>query len=85
MAESVTGYSVESWYGIYAPAGTPADVIAKLNAAVKRAAQSEEFRRKIEQEGLVVSAGSPDELDTYVRREEARWRSIVKENNVKPE
>ena len=85
VAESVTGYSVESWYGIYAPAGTPADVIAKLNAAVKRAAQSEEFRRKIEQEGLVVSAGSPEELDTYVRREEARWRSIVKENNVKPE
>jgi tripartite-type tricarboxylate transporter receptor subunit TctC len=83
VAETVPGYAVESWYGLYAPAGTPADVIAKLNTAAKKAAASEEFRKKIEQEGLVVSAGSPGELDAYVRREEARWRKIVKENNLK--
>ena len=83
IAETVTGYAVESWYGLYAPAGTPADVVAKLNAAAKKAAQADEFRKKIEQEGLVVSAGSPEELDAYVRREEARWRKIVKENNIK--
>ncbi len=85
VAETVTGYSVESWYGIYAPAGTPADVVAKLNAAVKKAAQAEDFRRKIEAEGLVITAGTPAELDAFVRREEARWRTIVRENNVKPE
>lgn len=83
IAETVPGYSVESWYGLYAPAGTPADVVAKLNAAAKKAAQAEEFRKKVEQEGLAVSAGSPEELDAYVRREEARWRKVVKENNVK--
>ena len=83
VAETVPGYAVESWYGLYAPAGTPADVVNKLNAAAKKAAQADEFRKKIEQEGLVVSAGSPEELDLYVRREEARWRKIVKENNVK--
>lgn len=83
VAEAVPGYAVESWYGLYAPAGTPADVITKLNAAAKKAAQADEFRKKIEQEGLVVSAGAPEELDTFVRREEARWRKIVKENNIK--
>lgn len=83
VAETVPGYAVESWYGLYAPAGTPADVVAKLNAAAKKAAQADEFRKKIEQEGLAVSAGSPEELDLYVRREETRWRKIVKENNVK--
>lgn len=83
VAESVSGYAVESWYGLYAPAGTPADAINKLNAAAKKAVQADEFRKKIEQEGLVVSAGNPEELDQYVRREEARWRKIVKENNVK--
>jgi tripartite-type tricarboxylate transporter receptor subunit TctC len=83
VAETVPGYSVESWYGLYAPAGTPADVVNKLNAAAKKAAQADEFRKKIEQEGLVVSAGNPEELDQYVRREESRWRKIVKENNVK--
>lgn len=83
VAETVPGYAVESWYGLYAPAGTPVDVINKLNAAAKKAAQADEFRKKIEQEGLVVSAGGPEELDQFVRREETRWRKIVKENNVK--
>jgi len=83
VAETVPGYAVESWYGLYAPAGTPADVVAKLNAAAKKAAQSPDFRKRIESEGLVVSAGAPNELDAYVRGEEARWRKIVKENNVK--
>ena len=53
IAETVPGYVVESWYGLYAPAGTPPDVIAKLNAAAVKAARSAEFVKKIEQEGLV--------------------------------
>lgn len=82
VGETVPGYAVESWYGLYVPAGTPADVIAKLNAAAKKAVSTDEFRKKVEQEGLVISAGAPAELDTYVRSEEARWRKIVKENNI---
>ncbi len=85
VAESVPGYAVESWYGLFAPAGTPPDVIARLNAAAKKAVQADEFRKKVEAEGLVVSAGTPAELDAYVRGEEARWRKVVKENNVKAE
>jgi tripartite-type tricarboxylate transporter receptor subunit TctC len=85
VADSVPGYAVESWYGLYVPAGTPSDVIERLNAAAKKAVQAEAFRKKIEQEGLVVSAGSPAELDAYVKREEARWSKIVRENNIKPD
>lgn len=85
VAESVPGYAVESWYGLLAPAGTPADVIAKLNAAVRQATQGAEFRKKLEPEGLNVATGSPQELDDYVRKEEARWRKIVTENNIKPD
>lgn len=85
IAETVPGYVVESWYGLYAPAGTPADVIARLNAAAKKAARSPDFAKKVEQEGLAINAGAPAELDAYVRAEEARWRRLVKDNNVKPE
>lgn len=85
IAQDVPGYQVESWYGLYAPAGTPADVIAKLSAAAKKAAHSPEFSKKIEQEGLAVVASDPAELDRYVKAEEARWRKIVKENNIKPD
>lgn len=83
VAATVPGYSVESWYGFFVPAGTPAPVIAKLNAAIKKAAQSPEFVKKVEHEGLVVNASDPAEFDRYVKTEEARWRTIVKENNIK--
>ena len=85
ITETVPGYVVESWYGLYAPAGTPADVIAKLNSAAAKAARTPAFSKKVEQEGLVISAGTPAELDTYVRAEEARWRKIVRENAIKPD
>ena len=83
VAASVPGYAVESWYGFFVRAGTPAPVIAKLNAAVKKAAQNPEFVKKVEQEGLIVTASEPAEFDRYVKAEEARWRKIVKENNIK--
>jgi tripartite-type tricarboxylate transporter receptor subunit TctC len=83
IAQDVPGYQVESWYGLYAPAGTPADVIAKLNAAAKKAAASPDFSKKIEQEGLSIISSDPAEFDRYVKAEEVRWRKIVKENNIK--
>lgn len=83
IAETVPGYVVESWYGLYAPASTPADAITKLNAAARKAVRTEEFAKKVEQEGLVISAGAPAELDAYVHAEEARWRKVVKDNNLK--
>jgi len=85
VAETVPGYAVESWYGLYAPAGTPAEIIAKLNAAAKKAARSPEFAKKVEQEGLVITASDPAELDRYVKAEEVRWQKVVKENNIKPD
>lgn len=83
VAESgVPGYVADSWYGLFVPAGTPAPVIARLNAAAKNAAQSEVFRKKVEAEGLVISAGTPDEFGRYVAAEELRWRRLVKAANI---
>ncbi|MFI4927672.1 MAG: tripartite tricarboxylate transporter substrate binding protein [Burkholderiales bacterium] len=83
IAETVPGYAVESWYALFAPAGTPPDVIAKLHDAARKGTETAAFRKMIEPEGLTVSAGTPAELDAYVRAETARWARIVKENNVK--
>ena len=83
VAESgVPGYVADSWYGLFAPAGTPAPIIARLNSAAKKAAQSEVFRKKVEKEGLVVSAGTPEEFNRYVKAEEQRWRTVVKASNI---
>jgi tripartite-type tricarboxylate transporter receptor subunit TctC len=78
----VSGYAAESWYGLYVAAKTPRDVIDKLNAAVKKAAKSPAFIKQTESEGLAVDVGAPEQLDTYVRAEEVRWRKVVKDNHI---
>lgn len=85
IADTVPDYRVESWYGLYVPAGTPAEVIDRLNAAARAAARSPEFVGKLEHEGLVIVAGTPEELDVYVRAEEERWAKIVEENGIRPD
>ena len=85
-AESgVPGYSAGSWYGYFAPAGTPPDVINKLNASIKRSAQSTAFKNRVEGEGLVIKTGTPDEFAKFVKAEELRWRAVVKSANIAPE
>jgi len=86
VAESgVPGYSAGSWYGYFAPAGTPPDVINKLNASIKRSAQSTAFKNRVEGEGLVIKTGTPDEFAKFVKAEELRWRAVVKSANIAPE
>ena len=83
LAEAgVSGYMAESWYGVYAPAGTPPATLARLNAAVKQAVKGENFRRRVEAEGLVTNVGSPADLDRYVRAEQVRWRRVVQDARI---
>jgi tripartite-type tricarboxylate transporter receptor subunit TctC len=83
MAEAgVPGYNTEGWYGFYAPAGTPTAVVDKLNAATRKAANSESFKSKVVGEGMVVQTGTPAEFDAYVRAEILRWSKFVKADVV---
>ena len=80
----VPGYAAESWYGFFVPAGTPADIVNKLNAATAKAAQSETFRKRVEGEGLVITTGTPKELADYVNAEQKRWAAVVKAAKIEP-
>lgn len=80
----VPGYAAESWYGFFVPAGTPADIVKKLNTATAKAAKSEAFRKRVEGEGLVISAGTPKELADYVNAEQKRWAAVVKAAKIEP-
>ncbi|MGQ2981760.1 MAG: tripartite tricarboxylate transporter substrate-binding protein, partial [Polaromonas sp.] len=83
MAESgLPGYEADVWYAVFASGGTPPDVVAKLNAAVRKATEAPAFRTRVEGEGLVAAVGTPQELTAYVRAEEARWRKVVVEGKV---
>lgn len=78
----VPGYVMNGWYGFYAPAGTPADVVQVLNAATRKAAASEVFKNRVLSEGLVIHTGTPAEFDAFVRSEIARWAKLVKEAGI---
>jgi tripartite-type tricarboxylate transporter receptor subunit TctC len=81
----VPGYAAESWYGLFAPAKTPADVIARLNRSAAISVQSEAFKKLGVNEGLVMVAQPPAELDRYFRGEEARWRQVIQQAGIKVE
>ncbi len=81
----IPGYTVESWYGLFAPAKTPPDIIDRLNKSAAKAVQSEAFKKLAVNEGLVMVAAPPLELDRYFRGEEARWRKVIEEAGIKAE
>jgi tripartite-type tricarboxylate transporter receptor subunit TctC len=81
----VPGYAADSWYGLFAPAGTPKDVIGRLNTSAATAVQSEAFKKLGVNEGLVTVALPPDALEQYFRGEEERWRRVIGETGIKVE
>jgi tripartite-type tricarboxylate transporter receptor subunit TctC len=81
----VPGYAVESWYGLFAPAKTPREVIERLNKSAAKAVQSEAFKKLSVSEGLVMVARPPEELDRYFRAEEDRWRKVIQDAGIKVE
>lgn len=81
----VPGYSAESWYGLFAPAKMPREVIDRLNKSAAIAVQSEAFRKLGVNEGLVMVAAPPDELDRYFRGEEERWRKVIRDAGITAE
>jgi tripartite-type tricarboxylate transporter receptor subunit TctC len=82
VAATLPGYTVESWYGVYAPAGTPVPIIDALNAAIRQTVNNPDFIKKIENEGLTISVGAPSELEQYVQTEKNRWKKIILENKI---
>ncbi len=86
VAESgIRGYQADVWYGVFSSSGTPPGIVAQLNTALKRAAQTEVFRKRVEAEGLVTSVSTPEELGQLTHADELRWKRIVKAQGITAE
>ena len=81
----VPGYVVYEWNAIFAPAGTPAPVIAKLADAILKAVQSPDFRERVEGLGGELTGYGPVEAERFVREQMSLWGGVVKAGNVKVE
>jgi tripartite-type tricarboxylate transporter receptor subunit TctC len=79
----VPGYESGVWFGIMVPAGTPKDVIAKLNAAAVQAAKAPEFQKRMHDLGYNIIPGTPEEMAQKIQEELRRWGPIVKKSGAK--
>jgi len=73
----------DNWYALFAPAKTPAPVIARLNAAVNAVLKDPETARKLIEAGADPAAGTPEQLAEFLKSELERWGKVVREKNIK--
>ena len=86
LAESgLPGFETGSWQGVVAPAGTPRDVVARLNSEIVRIVSSPEMRENLGKQGAEVRTNTPEAFATFIATEKAKWAKVVKEANVKIE
>jgi tripartite-type tricarboxylate transporter receptor subunit TctC len=85
IGETLRGYNADSWYGIFAPAGTPKPVIAKLHAVVFKALQDPAVREKLLAQGADPSGIPPDQFAAFFKAEIVKWGKVVRDAGVKPE
>jgi len=78
VAESVAGFDSTTWVALYAPAGTPPEIIARLNAAVNQALKSADVLSRFEAAGLEAGGGTAADLGRLTREELAKWAGVVR-------
>ena len=77
------GFEAVTFTGLFAPAGTPRDVVAKLSAALTRAVQDKDVIDKFVQQGAEARAMRPDAFFDYLKVEDAKWTPVIKQANIK--
>jgi tripartite-type tricarboxylate transporter receptor subunit TctC len=83
IAESgLSGYEVDVWYGVLAPAATPDPIIQQLNASIRRIGDFPDIKQKLALEGVEVKTGSSAEFAALIRREADKWDEIVKRAGI---
>jgi tripartite-type tricarboxylate transporter receptor subunit TctC len=75
--QGVDGVDVEQWYGFFAPAKTPKEIIAKLNQGLNKALADPEIIKRIEGHGADVESSTPEQLGELVKKDLAKWRTVV--------
>ncbi len=86
MAEAGwTGLEVLTWHGLLAPAGTPPAIVERLQAELQRGLLAPASKEKLATDGIEVVAGTPAELDAFMRADMARWGNVIKTARIRPD
>jgi tripartite-type tricarboxylate transporter receptor subunit TctC len=86
MAEAgLPGYETSTWGGVIAPAGTPKDVVAKLNAEFNAGLAQPDIKKKINDAGIETAGGTPQQFADFLQVEMKKWAKVAKDANIQPE
>jgi len=83
MADTLAGFDATSWHGLFAPAGTPKEIVDTLAAEVKRIFETPEAQKALHEIGAVPSPMTPDEFAAFIGAERKKWQEVVKAAGVK--
>ena len=81
--QGVPGFAALAWWGVIAPAGTPAPIVKKLNEEIAKALKLPAVAEKLTAQGMDIVGSSPEEADRFVKGEIERWARVVKDNKIK--
>ena len=79
---ALKGFEANGWYGIVAPAGTSREIVARLNAEIRRAIDTPELRARLDAEGAIPAADSPEAFAAFIASEIARWGAVLKRAGI---
>ena len=85
MEAGIKGYETSTWGGLLAPAGTPKEVISKLNAEVNKALASPDVREKLAAAGIEPAGGTPQQFTEFIQSEMLRWGKVAQAAGIQPE
>jgi tripartite-type tricarboxylate transporter receptor subunit TctC len=85
VAETVPGFEATTWFAVFAPAGTPKDVVARINAEMQRVFALPDVAEKLKSLGLEAWISTPEELARFQAAEITKWAKVVKESGAKAE
>ncbi len=83
MAETMPGYELVTWYGVFLPARAPATIVARLHAELARILASPAIERQFAQYGVEPVSGTPQALATYMRAETERWGKVIRASGIR--
>ena len=85
VAETLPGFDVSNWIGIFAPAGTPKPIISKLNAEIIKIMQQPAVQKRLETEGAKFKPMTPEAFGAFQKNEALKWSKTIKDAGIKPE
>jgi len=85
IAETLPGFSVDTWLGIFVPAKTPPDIVGKVNREVARVLGSPDVKSRLEPQGIELVTNSPAEFAKLIRADYAKWGKVIKEADIRGE